>query len=285
MEASVEEAAGRRVESKQKGQGLRGAIRLLRAHPEFFTVPLVLVVAIVGWEAYVELRDVSSFLIAKPTEIVEALDRGFTDGPYLNNLWITLQEMLLGFVLGSLVALVLGGIIAQSRLIESTAYPYVIAFQAIPKVAIAPLFIIWFGFGITSKIYLTALIVFFPVLVNTIEGLRSTEQERIELLKAMCASGWQIFWKVKFRNALPFIFAGLNIAIVFAPVGAVVAEFVGAQHGLGILVLQSQLNLDIPGTFAVLVILGALGVAGHLIIVFLRRRLVFWAGEQAVTGT
>lgn len=264
---------------------LNKAWRLLKRRPDLVTVPVLFVITIVGWELYVEVRDVSSFLVAKPSEIAEALHRGFTDGVYLENLWVTLKEIMLGFLLGSALALVVGAIIAQWRLVESTVYPYVIGFQAIPKVAIAPLFIIWFGFGITSKIYLTSLIVFFPVLVNTIEGLRSVEQDRIELLRAMCASDWQIFWKVKLPNALPFIFAGLDIAVVFAPVGAVVAEFVGAQKGLGVLVLQSQLNLDIAGVFAILVILAAMGVINHLIVVFLRRRLVFWAGDQPVATT
>jgi NitT/TauT family transport system permease protein len=159
---------------------------------------------------------------------------------------------------------------------ERVVYPYIVAFQTVPKVAIAPIIVIWFGYGMTSKVIITATIAFFPVLANTIVGLRAAPRDQVELMIALTASRWQIFRLVRFPQALPYIFVGLDVAIVLAVIGAIVGEFVGAQSGLGYLILQRDFNLDMAGVFAILLILSALGIGLHLLVTRLRRHVVFW---------
>src|SRR5690606_5624560 len=158
------------------------------------------------------------------------------------------------------VAIVLGSVIAQSRFVENVLYPYLIAIQTTPKVAIAPLFIIWFGFGISSKIIVAGIIAFFPILVNVITGLRSTDPQRIELMRSLRATRWQIFRMVMLPSALPMIFAGLQVAVIFSLLGAIVGEFGGLRAGLGNLTMQMNVILEPAAVFAVLVCLSSIGI-------------------------
>jgi NitT/TauT family transport system permease protein len=180
---------------------------------------------------------------------------------------------------------VLGSLIIQSRIIEKVFYPYLIAIQAVPKVALAPLIIVWFGFGMSSKIVICAIISSFPVLVNTIAGMKEIEAEKIELLTSLSASRWQIFKILRLPNALPFIFAGLDMGIVLSVIGAIVGEFVGAQAGLGNRILISNFNLEIAGVFSLLLILSALGVSLHIIMNLIQKKVCFWSQpEQSQDG-
>jgi NitT/TauT family transport system permease protein len=178
-------------------------------------------------------------------------------------------------------ALVLGALIAQFRLADKLIYPYVIALQSVPKVALAPLLVIWFGFGLESKVIMTAVIAFFPIIVNTIVGLRTVDQDRIDLMVALKASRWQIFRYVRLPTALPFIFAGLDVGIVLSVIGAIVGEFVGANGGLGYLLLVYHADLKIAAMFALLVILALLGIVLHGIVQIVQRRVVFWVSTGA----
>ena len=204
------------------------------------------------------------------------------EGDLLKHFGVTFYETIAGFVLGSLFGLLLGALIGQFPLLERTLYPYVVAFQTLPKVAIAPIIVIWFGYGVSSKIVITATIAFFPLLANTIVGLRAAPTEQIELMVAFTASRWQIFRKARLPQALPYIFVGLDVAIVLSVIGAIVGEFVGAQRGLGNLILQFNVSLDIAGVFAVLVMLSAMGVALHLVMQAIQKRVIFWAEPDDV---
>ena len=177
--------------------------------------------------------------------------------------------------------MLLGAAIGQSALLEAVLYPYVVAFQTMPKVAIAPLFVLWFGFGVTSKIIITAAIVFFPVLANTIVGLRSAPRDQIDLLTAFTASQWHIFRMVRVPHALPYVFAGLDIGIVPAVIGAIVGEFVGAQAGLGYLILQRNFSMDAAGMFAILIVLSVIGIVLHAAMRFVARRVIFWTDTHS----
>jgi NitT/TauT family transport system permease protein len=199
------------------------------------------------------------------------------DPIFYSHLWVTTQEALAGFFIAAMIALSLGTAVSQIRVVEKTVMPYVAAIQTIPKVALAPLFVIWFGYGLSSKIVMAAVICFFPMLINVIEGLNSADAERIRMLTVFGASKGQIFKKVKFPSALPFVFAGLDIGIVFAILGAVVGEFLGAQRGLGTLLLQTQYNFDIAGMFAVLIVLSVMGFIGHSTVMVLKRKFAFWS--------
>lgn len=245
----------------------------------------LLVVLVVLWEFAPPLLGIPKYIIPAFSDVMASLARGLSVGPAsLESYWrhgaITLWEALSGFALGSIVGLALAMLISQSRLLEAALQPYLVAFQCLPKVAVAPVLVLWFGYGVTSKVVIVALLTFFPVLVTSLAGFRSVEADRIDLMRSLSATQQQIFWKLRFPSALPFIFAGLDIAAVFAVVGAIVGEFIGAQAGLGVQILQMDSAMDISGSFSVFVVLAAMGWAISRSIRALQRKVVFWAPAQ-----
>lgn len=255
-----------------------------RRKPELILVPLIFVLAMGAWEGIVRLLDVPVFVVPAPSDVVTALVNGLKSDIYFSNAAVTLSEALLGFLIASAAGILLGGLIAQFALLERVLYPYLVALQTLPKIAIAPLIILWFGFGMSSKVVIAAIVSFFPILVNVIAGLKSVDRNKIDLMRSLRASRWQIFWKIRFPNALPFVFAGLDIAIIFSILGAIVGEFVGSQAGLGNLIVQLNFNLDVAGVFGALVFLSAMGITLHAVMGWLRRRLIFWAEPERVIG-
>ena len=205
---------------------------------------------------------------------------GFASGYFVDHLLATLEEVVFGFALAAIAAFAIGTLISQIRLLEIVIYPYIVAFQTLPKVALAPLILIWVGLGIEGKVIVAATISFFPMLVNTIAGMKFAPQNEIDLMRSLSANRWKIFRYVQLPEALPFIFAGLNIGLVLSVLGAIVGEFVGAKVGLGYLILQMNFNLDVTGMFAVLVVLGLMGVALNTVSQYLRRKIVFWQPEK-----
>ena len=234
----------------------------------------VLVIAV--WHFAVIWLQVSPLIFPGPLAVARALVELMQSQEIYKHLGVTLYEILAGFAFGAVFGLVLGALIGQSALLEAVLYPYVVAFQTVPKVAVAPLFVLWFGFDTTSKVVITATIVFFPVLANTIVGLRSAPRDQIELMKAFTASPWHVFRMVRLPQALPYVFAGLDIGIVLAVIGAIVGEFVGAQAGLGYLILQRNFSMDAAGMFAILVVLSFIGLVLHSLMKFIARRVIFW---------
>ena len=263
---------------------LTGFRLLLRTRPELVLAPTLLVVLLLVWQYGVIWLDVPTYILPPPSDVAVALWRGldagiFSRGGYWLHTGVTLSEVLLGFVIGSTAGLVLGTIISQVRIIEATFSVYLIAIQSLPKIALAPIIVLWFGFGLTSKVVIICLLTFFPLLVNSMAGFRAVEPERIELMRAIGANGWQMFWKVRLPSAMPYIFAGLDMAAVFAVVGAVVGEFVGAQRGLGVLILSMNASMDTAGTFSVFIILSLIGVLLHGVLKIVSRRVLFWSGS------
>ncbi len=258
----------------------------LQRHPERLLAPLLLVVTIAVWEKLPDLIAIPVFVLPKPSGVAGALIQGVQNGTLLAGLLVTFQESAAGFAIGSAAGMVIGALVAQYRLVERTIYPYIVAFQTLPKVAIAPLFVVWLGFGMTSKVLIAALVSFFPLLVNVIAGLHAVDRERVEMMRAFSASEWQIFRMLRFPNALPFVFAGLDLAAVFSVIGAVVGEFVGAQAGLGYLITAMNFRLDVSGMFAALVLLALLGLGFHLLVRLTYRLVVFWqpVEEEQVIG-
>jgi len=255
-----------------------------QANRELVCIPLLFVIVVGAWEALIRLAEVPPYVAPAPAAIWRSLVNGIGSGLFLSNALVTLTEALLGFAGAAVLAIALGSAIAQSRFVERVLYPYLIAIQTTPKVAIAPLFIIWFGFGITSKIIMAGIVSFFPILVNVITGLRSTDSQKIELMRSLRASRWQTFTMVKLPSAMPMIFAGLHIAVIFSILGAIVGEFVGSKKGLGNLILQMNFNLDTAGVFAALVCLSSMGITLHLIMHWLQRRVLFWADQNQIPG-
>jgi NitT/TauT family transport system permease protein len=256
----------------------------IRQRPHLPLVPLVFVVFVLAWEGIVRAWQIPEFLVPAPSAIWRALASGLTSRLYLDHFGVTLYESLLGFLIAAAAGIACGTVIAQFRVVERTLYPYLVALQTLPKIAIAPLLIVWLGFGITSKVVIAALVAFFPILVNVIVGLKTVDAAKLDLMRSLDASRWQTFRYVTFPNALPFVFAGLDIAIVFSVLGAIVGEFVGSQRGLGNLILQFHTSLDMAGMFAVLLLLAALGVGLHLAIQAIQRRVIFWAQADHVVG-
>jgi NitT/TauT family transport system permease protein len=256
----------------------------LRRRPHVVLIPLVFVVFVAAWEGIVRAWRIPDYLLPAPSAIGRALAAGLTNRVYVDHAWITVTEALAGFFIAAATGIVLGTVIAQFRLVERTLYPYVVALQTLPKIAVAPLLVVWLGFGVSSKVVIAALVAFFPVLVNVIVGLKTVDASKLDLMRSFSASRWQTFRYVTFPNALPFVFAGLDVAVVFSVLGAIVGEFVGSQRGLGNLILQFNTALDIAGMFAVLLLLAALGVALHLVMQAIQRRLIFWAQPDHVIG-
>jgi NitT/TauT family transport system permease protein len=250
--------------------------------PSTGVASLLLLIAVLGaWEFGVRIFNVPKFLLPPVSDVFMALLRGLAASPFAKDgLWlhgfVTLSEILFGFFLGSAIGLVLAIVISESEFADALLRPYIAALQSLPKVAVAPIIVTWLGFGIGSKVAIVCLITFFPVLVTSLAGFKAIDLDRIDLLRSLSATRWQIFAKVKFPGALPYIFAGLDMAAAFSVVGAVVGEFVGAQAGLGVLILQREAQLDTAGSFAVFVVLSVLGIVLTALLRAVRRRVLGW---------
>ena len=232
--------------------------------------------SILAWELIVRVFEVPAFIFPAPSQVATALWRGFASGLYLKHLYHTLLETVLGFLLGSALGFSLGTAVALNRYVEYFFYPYIVMFQSLPKVALAPLIVVWFGLGLKSQVVNAALVAFFPLLVNTVVGLKSADEDRMNLMQSLAASESQIFWMLRLPNALPFVMAGLDVAMIFALIGAIVAEFVGARAGLGMLIQSMNFNMDVSGQFSVLLILSIVGLLLNRCILLIRRRILFW---------
>jgi NitT/TauT family transport system permease protein len=245
--------------------------------------PLFAAALIAYWELHVWLFDVDALLLPPPSRIAVSFWSGMTSGLFLSHFAITVFRALSGFAIATVFGIALGALICQFRIVEKTIYPWVVALQTMPKIAIAPLILVWCGYGSLSKIVTATLVAFFPVLVNTIIGLRSCEQGKLDLMRSLKASRWQTFRMVELPNALPFIFAGLSVAVVFSILGALVGEFVGSKDGIGFLILDANYQLNIPRVFALLILLALYGIGCHLLLHLAHRRLVFWNEPRSVT--
>jgi len=246
---------------------------------------LVFIVFVGGWELIVDFFDVPVIILPPPSAIALSFWQSLLAGELGWHLAVTMFEVILGFVLGAASGLLLGFGIALSPRAERLFYPYVVAFQTVPKVAVAPIVVIWFGYGVSSKVVITAMIAFFPVLANAIVGLRSAPQDQIDMMLSYTASRWQVFRMVRLPASLPYIFVGLDVAIVLSVIGAIVGEFVGAKEGLGFLILQKNFNFDMAGVFAILLVLSLIGVGLHLLMTTIQRRVLFWANSNQIHVT
>jgi NitT/TauT family transport system permease protein len=236
----------------------------------------VFVGVLLAWWGVVRVMKLSALVLPTPYAVAEALVENTLDGLLLKHAWTTLAEIVLGFLLGSALGIALGTIAALSPLMRALLGPYIVASQAMPKLALAPIMVIWLGFGVTPKVVIAALVCFFPLLENTIIGLTAANPYQLELFRAMSANGWQTFYKLRIPSALPVIFAGLRVAVTLAVVGAVVGEYVGANRGLGALIIVTQGSFDTPLMFAVLVYLTVIGIVLYKLMELLERRCFSW---------
>ena len=241
---------------------------------------LTVVILLLAWEAALRIDPPLQLMLAPPTAIAGALvdRRDILAGAALATLQITLAGFLVAVAGGAALAL----LIARFALVERALYPLVVLFQTVPKVALAPIFILWFGFGLTPKILLIAVIAFFPVTLNLLAGFRASDPNLALLMRTVGASPTRTLLRIKLPGALPQLFAGLKIAITFAVIGAIVAEFAGASNGLGYLIQFASTQLDTPLLFAALILVSAIGVALYYAIVLLERLLLPWTAPAGI---
>ncbi len=230
--------------------------------------------ALTAWEAWVRLRDVKVYLVPAPSRVGERLaaDPLFFAEEGLK----TLEGALLGFALGTGVALLLASVMAQSRYLERGIFPLAILVKVTPIVAIAPLLTIWFGFGLMPKVFIAALIVFFPIMVNALVGFRSVHPNALALLESLAASRAEVFLRLRLPSSLPYLFAAFRVAIPLSVIGAVVAEWFSGDRGLGSVIYVANNNLDMPTAFAGISTLALLGVGLFLLLTAIERRVLFW---------
>lgn len=249
--------------------------------------PFVASLVVVGgvWELTSRSGLVNPLVLPAPSAIAASLQYFAVNffGPvnFWEDTWTTLLEILLGFFLGVGAALVLGSLVAEFKPVQRVVVPYTVALNATPKIAFAPLFIVWFGFGITPKVLMSAFICFFPVLVNTVSGLRSVSAEELELMASLRASRWETFRHLKMFQAFPYVFAGVRTAMAFAVVGAIIGEFAGAERGLGFQIEFAAARLETANLFAFLFVLSLMAYGLYAVIERVERRVVFWSGEAA----
>jgi NitT/TauT family transport system permease protein len=242
--------------------------------------PIAVLISILLWEALARFGGLPAFILPSPLAVIQRLILAMTDGSLLRHTTTTLFEVLLGLLTGASIATIVGYAIAKSQVFESVASPFLVASQAVPVVAIAPLLIIWFGQGIFSKVLICALIVFFPVLVNTIVGLRAVPRSLNELMRSLRASRWQMLWYLEIPAALPIFLGGLRIGATLSVIGAVVGEFVGADQGLGFLINVGRGQYDTALVFVAVFTLVALALTLYGIVIFLEHRLLAWQDKN-----
>lgn len=231
-------------------------------------------VLLVGWQFLVRLFGVPEYILPVPTEFFAKL--GADHALIWQHTLVTSNEILLGFAAATVISVPLGFMIVQVQFLERALYPLIVFFQLVPKIAVAPLFIVWFGFGPFPKIFFTFLLCFFPTLVASMAGFRALDERVLYLSRSMGASWWQTFRCIRLPAAMGYIVSGLKVSIVFSATGAIVAEFVGSNAGLGYLLLRATSYLDMPLIFAILVALSVVGIFFSYAVQLLEHLLMPW---------
>lgn len=238
----------------------------------------------VAWEFGVRLLGVKEYLLPAPSKVwAEFLKRSDT---VLDSAWVTTQEILAGYLLAVAVSVPLALSISYSRFMETAVYPVIVFLQIIPKIAVAPLFIIWFGFGFTPKLLLVFLLSFFPIVVSSIVGFKSVDPDVMDFARTTGAAGWRLFFRIRLPQALPHIFTGLKVGAALSATAAVVAEFVASDKGLGYLLLQYNGQMETPMVFAIVVLLSLIGLAVYYAVELIERLTIPWhVSQQAPAGS
>lgn len=241
---------------------------------QWFKVSATLVSLVLLWELACRLFEIPQFLLPTPSSIVTRM----IEKPMLFVIhgWYTLYETFAGFVIAVMVGLVAAAVIVVMPSVRDVLMPILLIAQLVPKVAIAPILLVWFGYGVAPKIVIAFLVAFFPIVVNTANGLMAVERELLDLGRSLEASRWQIFWKFRMPSALPELFSGMKIAITLAVIGAIIGEFVGGDRGLGYLIIIANQELDTPLAFAALVVISIGGIVLYAAVELLERILIPW---------
>lgn len=259
-----------------RDMGAKGSTRWRRV-----LLPGLLLAALIGlWQvaastgALKDALNLESFLVPSPAEVAESLweNRGLL----AENAWVTLREMLFGILAAVAVGVGFAVLMHRWRVMRDAAYPLIVASQTIPIVVISPILVTWFGYGIAPKVVIIALVCFFPLTINALDGLRAVEPEALKMMRSLDASRWQLFRRVEGPTALPHVFTGAKIAVVIAPIGAVFAEWAGSSAGLGHLIQSDTANFEVARQFATVAVLSAMALTLMGLTVLAERRVVGW---------
>ena len=235
------------------------------------------------WEVAVRLFGIKEYLLPTPTKIWLEFSKRMPT--VMDGAWVTTQEILGGYLMAVVVSIPFALAVTYSRFMEYAVYPVVVFLQIVPKIAIAPLFIIWFGFGYTPKLLIVFLLSFFPIVVSAIAGFKAVDPEITDFARTTGASGWKLFIKIRLPQALPDIFTGMKVGAALSATAAIVAEFVASDRGLGYLLLQYNGNLDTPMVFAVIFLLSFIGLAVYYTVEFIERLTIPWHTSQSPLNT
>lgn len=256
--------------------------------PQPIAVSVLLGAIILAWWAAITIGGISQIILPSPNQVAvqiwEVISNVFSGGFLLEHVLVTAQEVLLGFFFATIVGITVGAWIGLTKFGQRAAMPLFVILEATPKIAFAPLFVAWFGFGMTSKIVMATFVSLFPIIVSTAAGLAAAEELEQRLFRSMRASRWQIFWKLKIYRAMPYIFSGLKIASVSAVTGAVAAELLGGGTGVGEQIRIAATRLAIDRVFGLIVLLSAFGLILFSIVALVERKVVFWQGPSRRTS-
>ena len=260
------------IQAHQTSKSARG----LRRNWPFFMIPVAIIFALLLWESASRWSGLPTFILPSPADVFSRSVQAVQDGTLIRHTLATLVEVLGGLSLGMVSAIIMGYGLAKSRAIERFLSPYIVASQSVPIVAIAPLLVIWFGPGRLSKIMISALIVFFPILINTIVGIRSVPEELRDLMRSLRATRWQVFSQLEVPAAMPVLLGGLKVGATLSVIGAVVGELVGANEGLGFLINIGRGVYDTTLVYVSVFMLIAMAMSLFSLVVLLERYLLAW---------
>ena len=246
---------------------------------------LVFAALFLAWEFAVRLFGIKEYLLPPPSKVWTEFVKRFD--PVMASTWVTTHEIVAGYLLAVVVSVPLALWIASSRFMEEAVYPVIVFLQIVPKIAVAPLFIIWFGFGFTPKLLVVFLLSFFPIIVSSIAGFKAVDPDIMDFARTTGAGPWRLFTKIRLPQALPHIFTGLKVGAALAATAAVVAEFVAADKGLGYLLLQYNGQLETPMVFATIILLSVIGLIVYYAVELIERFTIPWhvSRREAVDGT
>jgi NitT/TauT family transport system permease protein len=248
----------------------------------WISTPVLLIGVVAVWKLVIAVFDVSRFVLPQPEDVLSGMVDVVKSQGFMTHVRVTLTETLVGFAIALVLGVGIGAILGRVLWLERAFRPLIVASQVVPKVALVPLFIIFFGFGMTSKIVIVATLAFFPIMLNTLLGVRSVDPGHRDVMQGLNAGRWATFWRLDYHSTMPYVFAGMEIGIVFAIIGAVVGEYLGGNEGLGTLVVVYLNALNAKSLFAVIVILTLIGFALFLVVIGLKRVFIPW--HESVSG-
>lgn len=240
------------------------------------SAPILLLLFLGLWQVAISTTSISPTTLPAPRDVGKEIVRLLSTGELNADLVVTLTETVIGFVIAVVAGILVGTVLGRVQWLEVAMRPALVFFQVVPKVALIPLFVIWFGFGIGSKIVIAAILAFFPLMLNVLLGVRSVDRGHRDLMRSLRANKWETFRRLELPSTLPYVFTGMEVGVIFAIIGAIVGEYLGGNEGLGFQVVTSLNALDAPRLYAVIIVLAALGCLLYFAITGLKRLVIPW---------